>query len=69
MSSMECGCRDEEFAFQNVSGPFTQVRDGIVAARCFGTGRVSLSRNRRDAASGLSGKEGISRRHLDGLDS
>jgi len=67
--STECGCRDVDFEFQHNFGLFTQIRDGIVAARCFGTGRVLLSRNRRDAAFGLRGKEGISRRHLDGMDS
>jgi len=66
---VEFDYRGVGFEFRHISGLFTQVRDGIVTPRCFGTGRVWLSRNRREAASELSGEEGISRRHLDGMDS
>ena len=67
MLCVEFEYRGVGFELRYIPGPFTQIRDGMVAARCFGTGRVSLSRNRRDPASALSGEEGISRRHMDGM--
>ena len=57
---VEFGYRGVGFESWPISRLFTQIRDGIVAARRFGTGSVSLSRIRRDAASWLSGEEEIS---------